>query len=107
MTWTCGTRRHRVTEKRYAGANREVKSPDHPASRGRRTWIRMWKSTQHPTRLRGRPRAFRNLWIAPCRGPRGGVMFGPRRVSPRSPRPFPAATPALPPAGQETASDLR
>jgi hypothetical protein len=26
-TWTCGTRRHRVTEKRYAGANGEVKSP--------------------------------------------------------------------------------
>src|SRR4051812_49786707 len=32
LAWTCGTRRPRVTEKRYAGVNREVKSNRIPVS---------------------------------------------------------------------------
>jgi hypothetical protein len=69
--------------------------------------VRMWISVAHPTPLSGFAQAFGNLWIAPCPAPARGVMFGPRRVSPRSPQPFPAALSVPSAEASEEGSDLR
>jgi hypothetical protein len=108
--WTCGTRRYRVTEKRYARLIRQVKSPTSARgtgpARAAPSGRRMWKSGSHLTPRGPGPQRFRNLWIAPCSSAPPGVMFGPRRVSPRSSRPFPAAVPSPGATSPEMASDL-
>ena len=98
--WTCGTRRHRVTDERYAGRLCEVKSAGTHQ-------VGVWKSAGQPSQPRTSAQRFRNLWIASCRRAAPGVMFGARRVSPRSGRPFPAASPSSSVMALHWASDLR
>ena len=79
--WTCGTRRHRVTDERYAWRLRGVKSTSAPTARPAPVETGRPESSMPPV-----SRASRSLWIASCSGPSAGVMFDPRRVSPRSGR---------------------
>ena len=87
--WTCGTRRHRVTEERYARRLRGVKSrPRAPAAAARRGCGYRPCGTAPPRGSAGPD----SLWIASCSAPRGAglcstlVEFPRVRVGPASPR---------------------
>jgi hypothetical protein len=102
-SWTCGTRRHRVTEERYARRSGQVKSRSGAAAA-------LWKAGPAPPHRAGRtqPPDDRQLPVdTSCRPAPTRVMFGARRVSPRSVRSPRRRQPPDPHGSPETAPGLR